>query len=145
MVCMVADCAGVEERHMPECPNHGKKLDWSKTRYGPRFYCPEPGCTVVWWPGPTSTPADAETRALRMECHRIFDALWKDESGPWAREGKGIGWRRGRGYKWMRDALGLVQKKTHIGMFDAEQCKRLLESLKGLTDEREQSTGKLEP
>ncbi|KKK70910.1 hypothetical protein LCGC14_2919230 [marine sediment metagenome] len=52
------------------CPIHKCKLVGSYTIYGLRFECPEVGCTVVCWSGSTSTPADYETRSMRISVGR---------------------------------------------------------------------------
>ena len=33
-------------------------------------------------------------------------------------------------YKWLSEQLGMPRKDTHIGMFDVDQCKRVVEICK---------------
>lgn len=115
------------------CPEHGTPLVHSRTRYGGRWGCMEPGCTVCCWDGSTSTPADQETRTLRNECHRRFDPLWRDDNGPFG-SGK-RGHRRARAYAWLAKAMGLEGHMTHIGYFDAAQCRKVLVEIQCLLEE----------
>lgn len=103
------------------CPTHQRNLIPQATRYGTRFRCLIPGCTVACWSGSTSTPADDETRQLRNQCHKLFDPLWK-------RKTKFMS--RAHAYTWLRHFMGLGQVEAHIGCFDKEQCEKLIEELK---------------
>jgi hypothetical protein len=99
------------------CPAHATTLVGASTQYGRRYSCPHPSCTVVQWAGSTSTPADAATRAARIKAHDAFDSLWHPE-----RPGS-----RSKAYAAMAVALELPPPKCHIGMFDIEQCERVIE------------------
>lgn len=98
------------------CPIHSIALAEKPTRFGIRYSCPREGCTVACWSGDTSTPADAETRAVRIQAHGAFDAPWKS--------GKV---RRTALYRRLSEYLGVPVEKTHIGMFDRETCLKVLE------------------
>jgi hypothetical protein len=104
------------------CPEHGATMQRCQTKYGGRWACTVALCTVVCWEGQTSTPADAETRALRRQCHEAFDPLWKPGAQRRFRH-------RGHAYIWLSRLMGTVIEETHIGMFNAEQCRSLLEKL----------------
>ena len=91
------------------CPEHKKALVPQETKYDTRYACPYPTCTVVCWDGPTSTPADYETRQARMKAHNSFDKLWR--SGMFTRR---------NAYKKLADFLGRKVKNTHIGQLDRE-------------------------
>ncbi len=102
------------------CPTHNCEMPWRQTQYGKRFHCEEPGCTVVGWDGPTSTPADLETRQLRHRVHLAFDPLWKTRAR----------WRsRNNAYRWLRKFTKLPEHLCHIGMFNKDQCNRVLAEL----------------
>lgn len=104
-----------------KCPTHDVALTATDTRYGVRHGCPVNGCTVVCWDGSTSTPADQETRDLRHACHDAFDPLWK------RRERFK---HRAQAYVWLQSVMGLPASEAHVGMFDAEQCRKLLAAIK---------------
>ncbi|OLN21420.1 hypothetical protein BTO30_14985 [Domibacillus antri] len=65
------------------------------------------------------TMANATLRDLRKKCHLLFDRMWK--SNEVSRSGA---------YIWLQGAMNLPSEKAHIGMFDEEQCKKLLHVLK---------------
>ena len=109
-----------------KCPIHDTELFGKPTRYGMRYACSEPGCTVVGWDGPTSTPADAETREIRHRAHSVFDPLWK---------GQHPVMRRGEAYRWLSAVMEVPQKKAHIGMFNAAQCRCLIDAARERTGE----------
>ena len=100
------------------CPAHGTELLPAETRYGTRYGCTAPGCTVACWGGKTSTPADAETRELRRRCHELFDPLWKTGSRFKSRSAA---------YRWLARLTGT--KEPHIGHFDRSRCEQLLAAL----------------
>ncbi len=107
------------------CPTHRVVLEHTATRWGGRWKCPVPGCTVVCWSGGTSTPADAETRAARHKCHELFDPLWKDTGGPF--KGKACSrYKRVGAYKWLAGRLNIGFDKCHFGMFNKAMCERAL-------------------
>lgn len=99
------------------CLKHGKKLLPVSTRYGYRYSCPVPGCSVASWNGSTSTPADDETRKARSEAHKVFDVLWK---------GTSTGVTRSTVYRSLAYYLDLPYDLTHIGMFSAGQCAQVM-------------------
>ncbi len=108
-------------KKLKTCPVHQAVLIAKDTQYGTRYNCPHLSCTVACWSGSTSTPADAETRDLRHQCHQLFDPLWKSRTRFES---------RGLAYRWLRQVMGLTYETAHIGMFDKGQCERLLELLR---------------
>lgn len=60
--------------------------------------------------------ANATLREARGRAHDLFDPLWR-----------GPGLRRNSGYAWMAEVMGLTRQQAHIGMFDLDQCNRLIE------------------
>lgn len=120
------------------CPAHKCALERKHTRYGGRWGCTYPGCTVVCWEGSTSTPADDETRTLRNQCHRRFDPLWKSgEGSPFSGEPGGKQTRRSRAYVWLSEVMGLSVSQTHFGMFSADQCRKALAALDAIAPQME--------
>lgn len=67
--------------------------------------------------------ANAELREWKKKAHGYFDALWKRKMQQGASKQKA----RGLAYKWLSGELGIPPKETHIGMFDVDQCKKVVE------------------
>lgn len=65
---------------------------------------------------PLGTLADKELRRWRSLTHRHFDPLWQS----------GIFTSRNAAYKWLARVMGLPPAKTHVGMFDKQQCIRAI-------------------
>lgn len=60
---------------------------------------------------PLGVPADAVTKAARIQAHAAFDGLWK--SGHM---------RRRDAYTWLSRQLGIPTSACHIGTFDRQRC-----------------------
>ncbi len=72
----------------------------------------------------TGRLATAELRSWKILAHEEFESLWR-----LSRKQN----RRANAYKWLAAQMGLPQDRTHIGMFNVEQCKevvRLCEELR---------------
>jgi hypothetical protein len=67
---------------------------------------------------PLGTLANSELRKLRKQCHSIFDLIWK--SGKMSRF---------EAYVWLSKQLKIDINQCHIGMFDVDQCKKVMEVL----------------
>ncbi|MEB3190449.1 MAG: zinc-finger-containing protein [Snowella sp.] len=61
------------------------------------------------------TLANKELRELRKKAHECFDPLWKNGSQS-----------RSSAYKWLSKQLNIPFSKTHIAMFNEEQCKKVI-------------------
>jgi hypothetical protein len=68
---------------------------------------------------PLGRLADATLRKLKMAAHAAFDPIWKDGR-----------LSRGQAYEWLSFNMGLPKELTHIGMFDEEQCQRVIKLCK---------------
>lgn len=64
---------------------------------------------------PLGRLANADLRAAKQAAHAAFDPLWR-----------GTKWRRSAAYRWLAQQMGLPAKQCHIGMFDANQCARVV-------------------
>ena len=64
---------------------------------------------------PLGTLANERLRLIRQKAHKHFDPIWKNRT------------TRERGYRWLSQQMGLPFDKTHIGMFNEEQCKKVIE------------------
>lgn len=62
--------------------------------------------------------ANKELRAWKQKAHARFDAMWKMST----RQG-----RRKNAYAWLGEQMALRPSRTHIGMFNVEQCKKAIE------------------
>ena len=87
--------------------------------YGMIYYCPDCQAYVGVHSGtdrPKGRLANAELRSWKIKAHAAFDPLWQGKE------------RRTRrwAYEWLAQAMGLPEERTHIGMFDVEQCKEVI-------------------
>ena len=107
------------------CRKPAEKVD-SKVVYGKSYgmiyLCKcVPGWAYVGIHKITGDPlgrlADNELREWKKMAHAAFDSIWKEQ-----------GWRRGDAYKWLGYQLGLPKKVCHIGMFDVDGCKRVIDA-----------------
>ena len=90
-----------------------------KASYGPIYLCLLCGAYVGCHPGsvrPLGSPADRATRVARRMAHEAFDPLWRRGS-----------MTRSEAYAWLAKQMGLPTEQTHIGMFTAEQCCRVMQ------------------
>lgn len=97
---------------------HRKKL-WKR-----KFFICQPcdarvGCHDVkghkW--KPFGTMANKELRKLRQRAHAAFDPMWDSE---------GASFTRYQAYGWLGCMMGLERDDTHIGMFNEEQCLKVV-------------------
>lgn len=70
---------------------------------------------------PLGTLANSELRQWRNKAHSKFDPLWK--LGKMSRHAA---------YKWLSQQMGLPKSQTHIGMFDKEQCQKVIAAVEKL-------------
>lgn len=105
------------------CAECGMELRLRRDKYGLRYLqdgtCQRMPCAGSLGAHPDGTPlgrpADAVTKGLRVEAHEVFDRLWK------------LGLMdRGQAYAWLAASMGLTREEAHIGMFDAERCRRTI-------------------
>lgn len=115
----------MEQPICPYCENKAEGVDGSeiyphrKDLYSKWFYRCTPCDAYVGCHPNTKTPlgrlANAELRKFKSLAHRAFDPLWK----------KG-GMKRSEAYKALATEMSIPKKECHIGMFDVEQCKRVI-------------------
>lgn len=108
----------------------GERMILRTSRHGPYYRCARwPKCDYrvgAHREGeklnqPLGTPADAETRKLRKEAHKAFDPVWTHLKG------KARGGGRKDAYQHLARRLGIPEEECHIGMFDADMCRRVIE------------------
>lgn len=66
---------------------------------------------------PLGRLANAKLRYWKNQAHKAFDPLWK--YGRFKN-------CRNVAYAWLAEKMGLPVDKTHIGMFDVDDCKRVI-------------------
>lgn len=71
--------------------------------------------------------ANNELRVWKNQTHRFFDNLWQRAKIEQDREHKEA---RQAAYQWLADELGLSIEFCHIGMFDIDTCKKVIDLCK---------------
>ena len=74
---------------------------------------------------PLGRIANAELRRLKSAAHRAFDPLWREKKGPW----KGKKDRRSA-YEWLAAELGIDVSDCHIGMFNEDRCRQVVDLIR---------------
>lgn len=100
------------------------------------YLCRNCGAFVGVHPGtdiPLGTLANEELREYRKEAHFWFDRIWKSPTRITTRH---------KAYGWLALKMELPPEKTHIGMFEKEQCIRVVELVKQRFKERGEMIGK---
>jgi len=69
---------------------------------------------------PLGRLADSTLRFWKKEAHAAFDPFWKGE----------VPNRRSKEYHWLSSMIGIKLRHCHIGMFNVEQCKKVVEICK---------------
>ena len=70
---------------------------------------------------PLGRLANAELRRAKQMAHAVFDPLWRGRAG----------FARSLAYAGLARELGIPGEACHIGMFDVEQCRRVVEACRG--------------
>lgn len=82
---------------------------------------------------PLGRLANAELRKSKQEAHAAFDPLWE---GKMRRDNCSKSKARKAGYKWLANSLHIKYEHCHIGMFDVEMCKRVVNLCAGILTTR---------
>jgi hypothetical protein len=127
------------------CPYCGKKplLENSSVvygkDYGPIYLCRPCRAWVGVHKGtvkPMGRLANEELRYWKKEAHASFDPLWQAKVNQ--------GWRkvkaRNTTYEWLAKEMKLPIEYAHIGMFDVNQCKKVIELCKNEAMAKKKST-----
>lgn len=88
--------------------------------YGMIWYCPDCQAWVGVHRGtnvPLGRLANAQLRDWKRAAHAAFDPLWRGKT-PFTRRAA---------YAWLSGEMNLPPEKTHIGMFDIDQCRKVIE------------------
>lgn len=73
--------------------------------------------------------ANKELRVAKMKAHEAFDQLWKRKKAN-AVSVYGRKNARSLAYKWLSKQMGTAPILTHIGMFNLDQCKKVVQICK---------------
>ncbi len=75
--------------------------------------------------------ANKELREAKKEAHFYFDQIAKTKliNKIWKEYVEGVS-NRNKAYLWLSKQLNIEVKDCHIGMFDVDQCKRVIEICK---------------
>jgi hypothetical protein len=98
--------------------------------YGPVYHCinyPKCDAYVGVHKGTRSALgrlANKELREHKKTAHYFFDFLWQTKKAQGDRNA------RSKGYAWLSKELGTPKKETHIGWFDVEMNKKVIELCK---------------
>lgn len=65
---------------------------------------------------PLGRLANADLRAAKQRAHAAFDPYWKNG-----------GLARADAYAWLAASLGIPKDACHIGLFDLEMCRRVVQ------------------
>ena len=87
--------------------------------YGLAYYCKPCDAWVGVHKGTTKALgrlANHELRRWRIKAHDAFDPIWRYKS-----------MRRYRAYAWLAKQLGLSKDDCHIGKFDVDTCKLVVQ------------------
>jgi len=130
-VCAVAKVLMSQKKEGPfsgpvdnlKCPDCGAPMVLRDSKYGLFYGCATfPECRSTHGAHedgtPLGIPGTKEVKLARIAAHSAFDELWKSGSMP-----------RRKAYRWMAHAMELTGEESHIGRFDEEQCKKLIEKV----------------
>lgn len=76
---------------------------------------------------PLGRLANSELRLAKQAAHAAFDKLWQAK---WRQDHCAKHVARGAGYAWLAEQLGIEPAQCHIGMFDVDLCRRVVEVCK---------------
>ena len=102
------------------CGECGYPMELRPSRYGMFWGCTRfPACRGTHGAHPDGrplgTPANTETKKLRIAAHEVFDATWKNGQRS-----------RTSAYRWLAKKIKLTFADCHIGSMDADQCRRVI-------------------
>lgn len=129
----------MDKTYVLTCPYCNSKAEFWQSSvqlygkdYGP-IYCCYPCKAWVGCHKGTQIPlgriANKELREWKKRAHAAFDPLWKRRfilgkfnEGPSYSKSKA----RNAGYGWLAKQLGIKRRDCHIGLFDVEQCQKVV-------------------
>ena len=76
---------------------------------------------------PLGRMANKKLRTMKSKAHYYFDPLWKNRV--FARK-KSLSHNRTKAYQWLAEQLDLPESKCHIGLFDVDMCRKVIQVCK---------------
>ena len=76
---------------------------------------------------PLGRMANKKLRTMKSKAHYYFDPLWKNKVFS---RNKSLSHNRTRAYQWLAEQLGLPESKCHIGLFDVDMCRKVIQICK---------------
>lgn len=73
---------------------------------------------------PLGRMANKKLRTMKSKAHEYFDPLWKKRV--FARK-KSLSYNRTKAYQWLAEQLDLPESKCHIGLFDVDMCRKVMD------------------
>ena len=73
---------------------------------------------------PLGRMANKKLRIMKSKAHEYFDPLWKKRV--FARK-KSLSYNRTKAYQWLAEQLDLPESKCHIGLFDVDMCRKVID------------------
>lgn len=67
---------------------------------------------------PLGRLANADLRRAKSEAHTAFDTMWRTRT-----------MSRNGAYRWLAKELGITVDECHIGMFDLQQCRAVVDAV----------------
>jgi hypothetical protein len=130
----------IEAKICPYCGKKPKLVDSSIVygkSYGLIYYC-KPCDAYVGTHKDTEKPlgrlANKELRYFKKLAHSFFDSIWHQKI-----------MNRHGAYKWLSEIMVLPPEHTHIGMFDVDQCKKVVEESKKILHYEHEKNFKKQP
>ena len=126
------------------CPYCGKKTEYVDSSviygrsYGMIYLCRDCMAYVGVHKGTDQALgrlANAELREAKKEAHYYFDQIAKTSliNKIWHEYIPGIS-NRNKAYLWLSKKMGIPREMCHIGIFDVEECKRVVEICKPIIE-----------
>jgi hypothetical protein len=113
----------------PYCGNNSQYVDskciYSKS-YGMIYICKPCDAYVGVHKGSDialGRLANKQLRFWKIQAHEVFDRLWKRKMN----QGFSKGIARSSAYEWLAKEMGRDISITHIGMFDIDECKKVID------------------
>lgn len=91
-------------------PELSKKMFWTCDPCRARVGC-HPGTTK-----PLGRLANSQLRYWKQQAHKAFDPIWRSGEK-----------KRSQAYRWLAREMKLDSDLCHIGMFDVNQCKQVVD------------------